>query len=248
MTTSFEPADTPPADAHRNVAANAFANPTTAARASTRRNDERTIAGAHRRMRRADREVTEPERIREIIAASPIVSVAYADAEGLTLVPMDFGYEWVPKPAQPFAATPAADGDGLTLYMHSSPIGRKADALRAAGEEGLPVSFDMIADGSRTIPGRTLCNWGRAYASIVGTGIAHIVTDMEEAAHGLQLLMAHEAGMVDASGMPSVSFTEQQARSVMVWRIDVTCYTAKSRPVPPATVHHAVHREAREEY
>ena len=60
----------------------------------TRRNNERSVAGCHRMMRRADREVTDCEQIEGIIAACRIVHVGYADAEGLTIVPLNFGYEW----------------------------------------------------------------------------------------------------------------------------------------------------------
>ena len=60
----------------------------------TRRNNERTVAGRHRMMRRADREVTDCEQIEGIVAACRIVHVGYADAEGLTIVPLNFGYEW----------------------------------------------------------------------------------------------------------------------------------------------------------
>ena len=56
------------------------------ARKPAKREDEHTVAGEHRMMRRADREVTDPERIAAIIAACDIVEVAYADAEGLTIV------------------------------------------------------------------------------------------------------------------------------------------------------------------
>lgn len=192
------------------------------------------MAGAHRRMRRADREVTDPQEIRRIIDAAHVINVAYRDDEGLTVVPVDFGYEWHEPLGNGADAGACGTPSGLVFYMHSSPIGRKADALRAAGPIGLEVSFDLIADGSETIPGRTLCSWGRAYASLVGTGTAFIVSDAQEAARGMSLLMAHEAGMVDESGAPTASFTQQQVRSVMVWRIEVDAFAAKSRPMPSA--------------
>ena len=59
----------------------------------TRRNDERTVAGRHRMMRRADREVTEPQQVEAIIATCKIVSLAYTDAEGITIVPLNFGIQ-----------------------------------------------------------------------------------------------------------------------------------------------------------
>ena len=172
----------------------------------TRRNDEHTVAGRHRRMRRADREVLDRSRIGAIIAACRIVRVAYIDAEGLTIVPMNFGYEY-------------SDDGALVLYLHSAPVGRKIDAIRAAGN-ALAVTFEMEAD-CEVIEGRTPCNWGEAFKSVVGDGMASIVSDLDEARHGLRLLMAQQAGM------PNIEFTERQVRGVTVWKIEAARLTAK---------------------
>ena len=82
----------------------------------TRRNDERTVAGRHRMMRHADREVTEPQQIDAIIATCKIVSLACTDAEGITIVPLNFGYVF------------DAESNHLTLYFHGSATGRIMDA------------------------------------------------------------------------------------------------------------------------
>ena len=88
-------------------------------------------------MRRVDREVTDPQEIHSIIDAAHVVNVAYSDAEGLTVVPVDFGYEWS-EPARLADANAASIAQPrLVMYLHSSPIGRKADALRAAGRRML---------------------------------------------------------------------------------------------------------------
>lgn len=120
------------------------------ARKPAKREDERTVAGEHRMMRRADREVADPEQIAAIIAACDIVEVAYADAEGLAIVPLNFGFDYEYDEADGVAATVlvngaetvgstgvvAADEVGcpgkLTLWFHSAPHGRKLDAIRAA--------------------------------------------------------------------------------------------------------------------
>ena len=99
----------------------------------TRRNNEQTVAGRHRMMRRADREVTEPQQIDAIIATCKIVSLAYTDAEGITIVPLNFGYVF------------DAESSHLTLYFHGSATGRKMDAVKAAGN-ALPVAFEMATD------------------------------------------------------------------------------------------------------
>ena len=101
------------------------------ARKPAKREDEHTVAGEHRMMRRADREVTNPEQIAAIVAACDIVEVAYADAEGLTIVPLNFGFDY-----------DEATGK-LTLWFHSAPRGRKLDAIRAAAGGRLPVAFTM---------------------------------------------------------------------------------------------------------
>lgn len=177
------------------------------ARKPAKREDDRTVAGEHRMMRRADREVTDPEQIAAIIAACDIVEVAYADAEGLAIVPLNFGFDYEYDEADGVAATVlvngaetvgstgvvAADEVGcpgkLTLWFHSAPHGRKLDAIRAAAGGRLPVAFTMQAD-CEVVAGRTTCNWGEAFKSIVGNGEASLVKDLGECRHGLQALMA----------------------------------------------------------
>ncbi|OZG59161.1 MFS transporter [Bifidobacterium tissieri] len=196
-----------------------------ALRKPAKRHDERTVAGAHRRMRRADREVTDTEQIRQIIDHCDVVHVSYMDAEGLTIVPVNFGYEYTD-------AAPADDAGTLVLYMHSAPEGRKFDAIRTAGN-ALPVAFEMDTD-REIIEGRAWCNWGEAFKSVVGNGTASIVDDVDEKIHGLQLLMGQQMGKW---GVP---FTPQQASSVMVWKITATHATGKIH----AKVRQAAHTSA----
>ncbi len=181
---------------------------------TARRNDERTVAGEHRMMRRADREVTDPAQVMAIVEACAIIRIAYTDAEGPTIVPMNFGFttEIVENAAKP------------TFYFHSAPIGRKMDAIKAANN-ALPVAFEMETD-CEVVEGRTLCNWGEAFKSVVGTGIASIVDDLEESRTALGLLMKQQAGM------EHVEFTDQQVRSVTVWKVESDYVTAKVREKP----------------
>ena len=71
------------------------------------------------------------------------------DAEGLTIVPMNFGYvsEGIGNATRP------------TFYFHSAPIGRKIDAIKAAGNK-LSVAFEMETD-CEVVAGRVPCNWVR---------------------------------------------------------------------------------------
>lgn len=184
----------------------------------TRRNDERTVAGRHRMMRRADREVTEPQQVEAIIATCKIVSLAYTDAEGITIVPLNFGYVF------------DTESNHLTLYFHGSATGRKMDAVKAAGN-ALPVAFEMATD-CEVVEGRTLCNWGEAFKSIVGNGTASIIDNLDEARQGLALLMKQQAGM------EHVEFTDQQVHAVTtVWKVEADYLTAKVREKPQPHMH-----------
>ncbi|NMM94374.1 pyridoxamine 5'-phosphate oxidase family protein [Bifidobacterium oedipodis] len=177
-----------------------------------RRNDETTVAGQHRRMRRADREVTDMEQIGAILSSCDIVHVSYQDAEGLAIVPLNLAYEFDSLTGH------------LTLYFHSAPNGRKIDAIRAAGN-ALPVAFATETDCEVT-QGRTLCNWGEAFKSIVGIGTASILTAMDERRKALRLLMAQQAHIADAT------FTDNQVLSVTTWKVESDHFTAKVRPKP----------------
>ncbi|MCI1637761.1 MAG: pyridoxamine 5'-phosphate oxidase family protein [Bifidobacterium crudilactis] len=205
-----------------------------ARRESTRRDHEHTVAGQHRRMRRADREVTEPEEIRAILDGCDIVRIAYQDDEGLSIVPVNFGYSYDPGTGDGFGADTDTDTEtgadtneaspSLTLFLHSALHGRKIDAMRAAGN-ALDVAFEMECD-CEVIEGRTACNWSESFTSIIGTGVASVVDDFDEANTALSLLMAKQAHM------PDVRFTERQLATVTVWKVTSAHFTAKNHPKP----------------
>ena len=160
-------------------------------------------------MRRADREVADPQQIDAIIATCKIVSLAYTDAEGITIVPLNFGYVF------------DAESSHLTLYFHGSATGRKMDAVKA---------FEMATD-CEVVEGHTLCNWGEAFKSIVGNGTASIIDNLDEARQGLALLMKQQAGM------EHVEFTDQQVHAVTVWKVEADYLTAKVREKPQPHMH-----------
>ena len=127
------------------------------ARKPAKREDEHTVAGEHRMMRRADREVTNPEQIAAIVAACDIVEVAYADAEGLTIVPLNFGFDYEYDEAT----------GKLTLWFHSAPRGRKLDAIRAAASS-TRFAPPPVADCPWLSPCRPTARWWRAAPRAIG--------------------------------------------------------------------------------
>ncbi len=183
----------------------------------TRRNDEQTVAGRHRMMRRADREVADPQQVEAIIATCKIVSLAYTDAEGITIVPLNFGYAFDTESIiSPCISMVLRPDERWTL---SRPWGN-----------ALPVAFEMATD-CEVVEGRTLCNWGEAFKSIVGNGTASIIDNLDEVRQGLALLMKQQAGM------EHVEFTDQQVRAVTVWKVEADYSTAKVREKPQPHMH-----------
>lgn len=161
---------------------------------------------APRAMRRANREVTDPADLAGIIGRAHVLHVGFSDAEGLAVVPMNYGFEW-------------AEGRGLpTFWLHSAGEGRKADAWASSPE----VALELDVEGG-VITGDYSCAYSYAYESIMAWGRIRPVTDAAEKLRGLTQVMAHMA-----PGVP-VTFSDEAVARVAVWRIDVERILGKRR-------------------
>lgn len=161
---------------------------------------------APRAMRRANREVTDPADLAGIIGRAHVLHVGFSDAEGLAVVPMNYGFEW-------------AEGRGLpTFWLHSAGEGRKADAWASSPE----VALELDVEGG-VITGDYSCAYSYAYESIMAWGRIRPVTDAAEKLRGLTQVMAHMAP--DAP----VSFSDEAVARVAVWCIDVERISGKRR-------------------
>lgn len=163
-----------------------------------------------RPMRLSKREARDTARVREIIEKCHVLRIGAADAEGMFIVPVNFGYEWPEDEALP------------RFFIHSAREGRKADAFRTGGDGGTPVALELDIDRGN-ITGTYSCAWSRSYASIMGTGAIREVTDEGQRACALELLMAHAAPGAEAT------FTPDGMARVAIFRIDVDHLSAKER-------------------
>ena len=161
---------------------------------------------APRAMRRANREVTDPADLAGIIGRAHVLHVGFSDAEGLAVVPMNYGFEW-------------AEGQGLpTFWLHSAGEGRKADAWASSPE----VALELYVEGG-VITGDYSCAYSYAYESVMAWGRIRPITDAAEKLRGLTQVMAHMA-----PGAP-VTFSDEVVARVAVWRIDVERISGKRR-------------------
>ena len=167
-------------------------------------------------MRLARREITDENELRELVERCQVLHVGSMDNEGMFIVPVNYGIVW--------HGLDKAD-DGLPIvsfYIHSAREGRKAECWSANGATGTSVAVELDRDEGN-ITGSYACAYSRAYASIMGSGRVAEVTDEDERARDLALLMEHAA-----PGAPT-EFTPDVMARVAIFRIDVTHLTGKKR-------------------
>ena len=131
-----------------------------------------------REMRRKDRQITDPEKIRNIILDSQCCRLGFCDEGEVYIVPLSFGY---------------AEEDGKQVfYFHSAGEGRKVDLVKKAPKVGfeLDTGYRLQADG----PAHE-CT--AAFQSVIGTGEVAFVTGVEEKIYALDRIMEHYRGKAD---------------------------------------------------
>ena len=119
-------------------------------------------------MHRKNNEITDRKIIEEILADSEICRVAILDAEFPYIVPFNYGYQ------------------DNALYFHSATKGKKIDLIRKNNK----VCFE-ITYSSEIIKCETACDWSTKYRSVIGYGTIEIISDLQEMAKGLDIIMEH---------------------------------------------------------
>ena len=155
-----------------------------------------------REMRRIDREVTDLNKIREVLSKCQVVRLGLQDGKGVYVVPVNFGY--------------VEDGGHFTLYFHGATEGRKAELIAKNGCAG----FEMDT-GSRIYGEDTACTYTSAFHSIIGEGTVAAVETVEEKRTGFLALMRH------TTGKDQWEFEDRMLAAAAVFRLDVTEYRCK---------------------
>ena len=101
------------------------------------------------------------------------------------------------------------------LFFHSAKEGRKISALK----ENSDVCFEMDCE-HRLISADIACKYGYSFKSIIGSGKAVFIEDVEEKKTALSLLMKHQTGQ-------DFSFEDEIVNCVFVIKIIVHSYTGK---------------------
>ncbi len=157
-------------------------------------------------MRRADREVTDPERIKEIMGTAKVLHLAIMDDDYPYIVPLHYGYE--------------KTKDGFIFYMHSAKEGHKLDLIRKDSRVCIELECDVEMISGKDTP----CMYSAAFASILARGRAEIVSDGPEKIHGLKRLMKNQTGR-------DFAFDEKMASSVAVIKVVTGDFSAKENTI-----------------
>ena len=156
-------------------------------------------------MRRQDRSVTDIGEIKGILNSTRIIHLGMMDGDYPYVVPLHFGFEFIDKV--------------LYIYVHGHHKGKKFDLIKANSHVFIEIdgSDEALVSGG-DIP----CAYSSVYSSVMGQGEATYLENIDEKAHGLQVLMNHQTNR-------EFAFTEAMVNSVGVVRIKVLNYTAKRR-------------------
>ncbi len=119
-------------------------------------------------MRRRELEVTDPQKIEEIIDSCEVLRIGLRDGERIYIVPMSFGYDKQTK----------------CFYCHCATEGRKLDLIKQTGY----AAFELDC-GNKIRSAETACGFSTSYQSIIGEGDICIVQDLNEKKHAMALLM-----------------------------------------------------------
>ena len=161
------------------------------------------------RLRRAEREVTDPAWIKALLHRGAYGVIATAAGEQPFLNAHNYVYDEAQN----------------CLYFHRSPVGRTSANL-----ERNPRVCYLVAEMGRMYAGKRACNFGVEYRSVIIFGAARRVDD-KEAAHALRLLLDKYAPHLEF-GVDYQGFDPSQLDDVAVYRLDIQSWSGKARQLP----------------
>lgn len=156
-------------------------------------------------MRRKDREVININDILNIIDECKVFRVATQDEQGLYIIPLNFGYEYI--------------DNKLIFYFHSAKEGRKVNAFKNNNN----LVFEMDCK-HKLIESDKVCEYSYAFESVMGSGKIKLLEDKEEKKRAFSIIMKHQT-------KKDFIFDDKMVDLAFVYKIDIKDFTAKARRV-----------------
>lgn len=153
-------------------------------------------------MRRKDREITDFNKMVNILKACDCCRLGFVDGDEAYIVPLNFGFE--------------VCGEKLFLYFHSAKAGRKIDLIQKQAN----AAFEADT-GHSLVAGDEACDYTFRYQSVMGKGNACIVDNDDEKIHSMGLIMEHY------SDKHNWNYDEKVLNATAVIKLEVTHWSCK---------------------
>ncbi|MCA9924282.1 MAG: pyridoxamine 5'-phosphate oxidase family protein [Anaerolineales bacterium] len=140
----------------------------------------------------------------------------------------EFGTMATVQDDQPFLVTRnfAYDEAAHAIYMHGAQKGRTHDSAGAAPH----VCFGA-GEAGRLLPAARAMNFGTEYGGVVAFGRLRLVTNPDEAKHGLQLLCDKYFPHLEP-GVDYETTSDDDLKITAVLRIDIESWSGKEKTAP----------------
>ena len=153
-------------------------------------------------MRRKDREITDFNRMLDIMEACDCCRIGLADKSEAYIVPLNFGYEY--------------SDNNITLYFHCAKEGRKINLISQQNT----ITFEMDTKHS-LVESEISCKFSFLYQCIMGKGNIEIIKDTNEKIHGLNKIMKHY------SHNENCNFSSENVNRIHVLKLSVSEWSCK---------------------
>lgn len=153
-------------------------------------------------MRRLDREITDLNKIQDIIKNNQCCRLGFIDQDKVYIVPLNYGYLY--------------ENNKHIFYFHGAKEGKKIDLIKQNNQVGFEID-----NNHQLVEGKTPCQYSMKYQSIIGHGSIELVEENEEKKLGLQLIMKNIASK-------DVTFNDRMVSSVSVIKLIVENLSCKA--------------------
>jgi len=158
-------------------------------------------------MRRKDKEITGTDEKLEIIAKCKFCRLGLSENNYPYIVPLNYGFSY--------------DNGKLTLYFHCATEGKKIDIIKKNNN----ACFEIDCD-TKLVEGKTACDYGYEFKSIIGFGKIIFLDTKGEKINGLNYLMKQQTGEDK-----KYDFNENQLNNVIVFKLAVGEFTGKQKVI-----------------
>jgi len=158
-------------------------------------------------MRRKDKEIINIDEKLEIITKCKVCRLGLSENNYPYIVPLNYGFSY--------------DDGKLTLYFHCAKEGKKIDIIKKNNN----VCFEIDCD-TKLIEGKTPCDYGYGFKSIIGFGKIIILDTKDEKINGLNYLMKQQTGKDK-----KYDFNEDELKNVLVFKMQVNEFTGKQKVI-----------------